>query len=106
VGGLVEELKAAQKRIAMLETRALQARVPELVQQARHAGEVRPVAEDVGEVATADELRGLAVSVRDRLGTEPAVVALAARVGGKAAIIVAANEEARDAGHAAGPLAK
>lgn len=45
-------------------------------------------------------------SVRERLGQEPAVVALAADVSGKPAVIVATNQAARDQGRRAGALAR
>jgi alanyl-tRNA synthetase len=44
--------------------------------------------------------------VRERLSAESAVVALAARVGGKPAVIIATTPGARDAGAKAGALAK
>ena len=45
-------------------------------------------------------------SVRERLGSDAAVVALAARIDGKPAVIVATNQAGRDAGAKAGALAK
>jgi alanyl-tRNA synthetase len=45
-------------------------------------------------------------SVRERLGTEASVTALAATVDGKPSVIVATNEAARKAGARAGTLAK
>ena len=44
--------------------------------------------------------------MRERLGADAAVVAIGGTVDGKPAIVVATNQAARDAGHAAGPLAK
>ena len=60
----------------------------------------------MGTVASSDELRSLVTSVRERLGSSPAVVALAADVGGKPAVIVATNDAARLTGAKAGALAK
>jgi alanyl-tRNA synthetase len=45
-------------------------------------------------------------SVRERLGSEPAVVALAARVGGKPSVIVGTTPAAREHGAKAGAFAK
>ncbi|MES1212877.1 MAG: DHHA1 domain-containing protein, partial [Leifsonia sp.] len=64
------------------------------------------VIEDVGALSSTDELRSLATSVRERLGAEPSVVALAAQVDGKAAVIVATSAAAREFGTKAGVLAK
>jgi alanyl-tRNA synthetase len=69
-------------------------------------GDYLAVIDDVGEFGTSDELRSLVTSVRERLGSEPAVVALAARIGGKPAVIVATTPAARDHGAKAGAFAK
>jgi alanyl-tRNA synthetase len=106
IQSLVEQLKAAEKKIAAFEASRLSGRVPALVENAARAGAYLAVVEDVGELGSADELRSLATSVRERLGSDAAVVALAARVGDKPAVIVATNQAARDAGAKAGVLAK
>jgi alanyl-tRNA synthetase len=106
ISDLVANLKAAEKRIASYEAAELTARVPALVATARHVGSVRLVVENVGSVKSTDELRSLATSVRERLGSEAAVVALAAEIAGKPAVIVATNADARTAGVRAGALAK
>jgi alanyl-tRNA synthetase len=106
VAGLAAELKAAERKIATLETERLGQRVPGLVEKAARHGAAKVVAENLGELGSADDARGLVTSVRERLGGEPAVVALAASVGGKPVVIVATNQAARDAGLKAGALAK
>ncbi|WP_395638900.1 alanine--tRNA ligase [Pseudolysinimonas sp.] len=106
ISSLVEQLKAAEKKIAAFEASKLSGRVPALVENATRVGGYLAVIEDLGELASADELRSLATSVRERLGSESSVVALAARVGGKPAVIVATTPAAREAGAKAGALAK
>jgi alanyl-tRNA synthetase len=106
VADLAASLKAAERRIADFERQALAQRVPALVQQASSAGRVTAVLEQVGELASPDDLRTLVTQVRDRLGATPAVVALAATVGGRPVVIVGTNAAARDTGVKAGPLAK
>jgi alanyl-tRNA synthetase len=106
ISDLVANLKAAEKRIAQYEAAELTARVPALVATAARVGQVRLVSENVGTVKSTDELRSLATIVRDRLGSEAAVIALAADVAGKPAVIVATNDEARKTGVRAGALAK
>jgi alanyl-tRNA synthetase len=105
IADLLANLKAAEKRISEFEMQALSARVPALVDRATAVGTHRVVAESLGSVRSTDELRSLALAVRERLGGD-AVVALAGDVDGKPAVIVAASPAARDAGVAAGPLAK
>jgi alanyl-tRNA synthetase len=106
ISDLVAQLKAAEKKIAAFEASKLAGRVPELADKATRIGKVLAVVEDLGELQSADELRSLVTSVRTRLQSEAAVVALAARVGGKPSIIVATTPGAREAGVTAGPLAK
>ncbi|KQQ11130.1 alanine--tRNA ligase [Rathayibacter sp. Leaf296] len=106
IADLVASLKAAEKRIAAFEAKALADRVPAIVANQRRINGVTVVAENVGTAGSSDELRSLVTSVRERLGSEPAVVALAADVSGKPAVIVATNQAARDSGAKAGVLAK
>jgi len=103
---LVASLKAAEKRIAEFESAALNQRVPALVAQASRIGAVTALIENVGELNSSDDLRTLVTSVRGRLGSGAAVVALAATVAGKPAVIVATNDAARSLGAKAGALAK
>jgi alanyl-tRNA synthetase len=106
VGELVASLKAAERRIAEFEAQQLAQRVPALVQSARVTGAVRAAIENVGVLKSADELRSLATSVRQQLGSEASVVALAGIVNEKPAVVVATNDAARAAGTKAGALAK
>jgi alanyl-tRNA synthetase len=106
IADLMANLKAAEKRIAAFEARAVLDKVPALLQSASRTGAVTVVAEDAGTLNSADDLRLLATTVRERLGSDPAAVALAARVGEKPVVIVATNQAARDAGVNAGALAK
>ncbi|HTL41805.1 MAG TPA: alanine--tRNA ligase [Pseudolysinimonas sp.] len=106
ISSLVAELRAAEKKIAAFEASRLSGRVPALVDSALRIGGYLAVIEDVGELSSADDLRTLVTSVRDRLGSESSVVALAARVGGKPAVIVGTNPTAREAGAKAGVLAR
>jgi alanyl-tRNA synthetase len=99
-------LKAAEKRIQAFEARAVLDRVPALLAAAARRGDVAVVAEDAGTLNSADDLRLLVTTVRERLGSGPAVVALAAVAAGKPVVIVATNQAARDAGANAGALAK
>lgn len=106
ISELVASLKAAEKRIAAFEARALADRVPAIAANRRSMNGTTVVAENIGTAGSTDELRSLVVSVRERLGQDPAVIALAADVAGKPAVIVATNQAARDQGHRAGVLAK
>ncbi|WP_368499703.1 alanine--tRNA ligase [Herbiconiux sp. A18JL235] len=109
IADLSANLKAAEKKIAAFEAGQLTTRIPGLAQSARAVGAVTLVAENVGELGSADDLRQLATGVREALasgGSASAVVALAAVAGGKPVVIVATTEGARAAGAKAGALAK
>ena len=106
VAELSANLKAAEKKIAAFEARALADRVPALAEGAVRVGPQRVVAASLGTAASSDDVRSLALQVRDRLGSEGAVVALGAEVKGCPVVVVATNEAARAAGAKAGALAK
>ncbi|MFC0678030.1 alanine--tRNA ligase [Lysobacter korlensis] len=106
IAELVASLKAAERKIAQYEASQLAGRIPALVANARRVGGFTTVLEHVGKVGSSDDLRGLVTSVRERLGGDPAVVALAADVSGKPAVIVATNDAARKSSVKAGALAK
>lgn len=106
IADLAQQLKSAEKRIQQFEAQKLSERVPALAQSAESVGAVQLVAADLGAVSSADDVRRLAQSVRERLAGQAAVVALAGANSGKATVIVATTPEARDAGARAGDLAK
>jgi alanyl-tRNA synthetase len=106
IAELAASLKAAERKIASYEARALAERVPTLAGQAVSVGRFQFVADQVGAVASQDDLRSLVTSVRDRLGHAPAIVALGGQIGGRPVVMVATNDEARKAGAKAGALAK
>jgi alanyl-tRNA synthetase len=106
IAELQSQLKAAEKKIAQFEAKALGERLPALVESAQQVGSVRVVAQALGTAASADDVRSLVLQVRDRLGSEPAVVALGAQVGERPVVIVATNDSARTRGAKAGVLAK
>ena len=99
---LVAQLKATEKELAAIRGKQLLAQVPSLVAGAETVGGYRVVAQNLPGVA-ADDLRTLATTVREAFGGAPGVVAL---IGGdaKSALIVGANQAARDLGAKAGAL--
>jgi alanyl-tRNA synthetase len=106
IAELTASLKAAEKKIAAFEAKALGDRLPALTETAATIGAHRVVAESLGQAASADDVRSLALQVRDRLGASAGVVALGAEVAGRPVVIVATNDAARAAGAKAGALAK
>ncbi|ODT11621.1 MAG: alanine--tRNA ligase [Microbacterium sp. SCN 70-18] len=106
IAELTANLKAAEKRIAALEAKSLGERAPALQAAARRFGAVTVVAESLGTASSADDVRTLALQVRDRLGSDAAVVVLGAEVGGRPVVLAATNDAARATGAKAGALVK
>ncbi|WP_347979069.1 alanine--tRNA ligase [Microbacterium sp. ProA8] len=106
IAELQASLKVAEKKIAAFESKALGDRLPALAAGATRVGDTLVVAETLGTAASADDVRSLALQVRERLGSEAAVVALGAVVNERPVVIVATNDAARTAGAKAGALAK
>lgn len=106
IAELQASLKAAEKKIAAFEAKALGDRLPALAATATRVGDTVVVAESLGSAASADDVRSLALQVRERLGSDAAVVALGAVVNDRPVVIVATNDAARTAGAKAGVLAK
>jgi len=106
IAELSASLKAAEKKIAAFEAKALSEKAPSLVEKAQEIGGLRVVAESIGSAGSADDVRSLALQVRDRLGSSAGVVALAATVGERVTVVVATNDGSRATGVRAGALAK
>jgi len=98
-------LKAAEKRIAELESRALAERAPALVSAARDVAGVRFVSANVGAVGSANDVRTLVNEVKSRLGSDAWVVALVGTSGEQASVVIAVSPAAQERGLKAGALA-
>ena len=103
---LAADLKQAQRRIHEFEQAKLAQRVPELAAGATAEGGIAVVTAQLEAVGSVDDLRGLVAQVRERLGSESAVVALAAVIGEKPMVVIGTNEAARASGAKAGELVK
>ncbi|MFB4348777.1 alanine--tRNA ligase [Microbacterium sp. CR_7] len=106
VADLASSLKAAEKRIAQFEAKERAGQVPAIADAASRVGAFRVAAQSLGDLASADDLRDIVLGVRDRLGSDAAVVALGGVVNGRPVVVVATNDAARAAGAKAGALAK
>ncbi|MGW9269402.1 alanine--tRNA ligase [Microbacterium sp. NPDC055599] len=106
IADIAASLKAAEKRIAQFEAKERAGQIPAIAEAASRIGAFRVAAQSLGDAASADDVRDLVNGVRERLGSEAAVVALGAIVNGRPVVVVATNEAARSAGAKAGALAK
>lgn len=102
----VEELKSASRKLAALSLEQLKSRIPELLATAKLIGSTKVVLATIGEVDSADQVRDLAVSLRDKLEPESGVAVVAGISGGKVVLIIATSKKARDAGISSGKLVK
>lgn len=102
----IEELKAAQKKLASLQAAELANRIPELVAGAQTLGSTKFVAAQLGSLGSVDDLRNLAMQVRDRVSAQNSVIALFGVIDDKPMVLVATTEAARGFGHKAGALVK
>lgn len=99
------KLKAAEKELAQLRREKLQAEAGKLLENAQTIGSVRVLAHDAGEL-DANGVRDLALDLRSRFGSEAAVVAVVGVANGRPVVLVATNEDAREAGVKAGALVR
>ena len=106
IAGIVGKLRDAEKEIAALRAGQVLAAAAQLAANPLDVHGVAFAAHRAPDGTTADDLRKLALDVRARLGTRPAVIASAAVAGGRPVVVVAVNEAGRDLGLKAGALAK
>jgi len=106
IAEIAANLKTAEKRIAQFEAKQREGQVPAIAESAARVGAYRVAAVSLGDVASADDVRTLALSVRERLGSDAAVVALGGVAAGRPVVVVATNDAGRAAGAKAGALAK
>ncbi|WP_062464578.1 alanine--tRNA ligase [Demequina soli] len=107
IENVLERLADAEKQLKGYRQQAMQHAAGSLVDAAADVAGVRVVAVQSHDAAEADDLRTLVTDVRARLGeSTPAVVAVAAEIGGRPQIVIGTNAGARDAGLKAGDLVK
>jgi alanyl-tRNA synthetase len=102
----VDELKQAQRKLASLQAEQLAGMIPNLVASAESVGQVRLAIKNVGVLGAVDELRSLALQLRDKMQNDSAVAALFAEISGKPMLVVAVTKQAQAVGARAGVLVK
>ncbi len=107
VSALVTKLREAEKELAALRQAQLLQSAGSLAGAARDIGGVHVVARDVGDVASAEDLRTLVLEIRQRLGAGyPTVVAIGGVAKERPLVVIATNAPARDGGLRAGALVR
>jgi alanyl-tRNA synthetase len=103
----VTALRDAEKELEKLRAAAVMGNAGGLADAARDVGGVAFVGTEVPPGTGANDVRTLAQEIRGRIpAAHPAVVAVAARAGGKASLVVAVNGAGRDRGLSASDLVK
>ncbi len=105
ISDALEELKAAQKRIAELESQQALQLVPQLVASATKVSALDVVATKIDAAVNSDQLRSITTAVSAQLGAD-SVVILGAEVADKPLVMVASGATAQQQGVRAGDLAK
>ncbi|MDF8264173.1 alanine--tRNA ligase [Luteipulveratus flavus] len=106
VGDLLKRVKDAERQVAELRQQHVLAQAGELVGQAKDVFGVRYIGHDAGELS-GDEVRGLVLDLRGRLGDgAPSVVAVTGVSKGRPVVVVGTNPLAREWGIRAGDLVK
>jgi alanyl-tRNA synthetase len=105
---LVAQVREAEKKLAQLRAQELGAQAGELAATAKDVYGARFVAHEAAAGSSADELRGLVLDVRGKLGADaPSVVAMASvGANGRPTVVVATNQPARERGLKAGALVR
>jgi alanyl-tRNA synthetase len=101
-----EELKAAQRKLASLQAQQLALQIPAIIASAEVVGSIRLASSNVGELGSVDELRNLAVQLRDQMQNDSAASALFATIAGKPMLVVALTKQAEANGAKAGDLVR
>ncbi|XVX21796.1 alanine--tRNA ligase [Actinomycetota bacterium] len=107
IASVLARLKDAEREIARLRQEQAMAAAGSLVEQAKDISGVTVLTHAAGESAGADDIRTMALDLRQRLGDErPVVVALTGAAKGRPLVLVATNAGARDKGIKAGALVR
>lgn len=106
VAATIEELRLAQKKLSSLAMDELKSRLPQLVEKAKLVGATKLVSENIGQVDSAEQVRELAVALREKLEPSAGVIAISGELAGKVIFLVATTKAAREAGIGAGKLVK
>ncbi len=107
VDGLIGKLRETEKELEKLKAGAVLSAAPGLVETAGFIGGVSVVVHRVDVGTSVDDARRLAIDVRERLEeNHPGVVVIAVPAEGKAQVVVAVGQAARDLGLQAGALVR
>ena len=106
VSVMLKQLREAEKEIARYRAIQLRQLAEVFVNDAEVVGGVTVVAEHLREPATTDELRTVALDIREHLKDRPAAIVVTALANDKPIVVAAVNEQGRARGLKAGDLVR
>jgi alanyl-tRNA synthetase len=104
ISELIGKLKDAEKELGQVRSQQALAQVSGLLESAKSFGDFKFLAAQIGDGVSVDDLRTMALDIKNRLGES--VVALASSSAGKPIVVVATSDTARAKGIKAGALVK
>ena len=104
IADLINKLKDAEKELGQVRSQQALAQVSGLLQSAKQIGDFKFLAAQIGDGIAVDDLRTMALDIKNRLGDS--VVALASVISGKPVVVVATSDSPRAKGVKAGALVK
>ncbi|MEY4455016.1 MAG: hypothetical protein RIQ45_539 [Actinomycetota bacterium] len=104
IADLIAKLKDVEKELGQVRSQQALAQVSGLLDTAKQVGEFKFLAAQIGDGIGVEDLRTMALDIKNRLGES--VVALASVASGKPIIVVATSELPRSKGAKAGALVK
>jgi alanyl-tRNA synthetase len=104
ISDLLEKMREIEKELAALKSAQALAAAGELLARAEKVGELSTIFTDAGPNISGDDLRTMALDLRNRLGDS--VVSLFSLNGDRVVLVVAASDSARKSGVKAGSLVK
>ena len=102
----IDELRAAQRKLAALSSASLAERIPAIFNEAITVGSVKLAVANLGSAQSVDDLRQIATGLKDRFGETAGVSAAIAEVAGKPMVVIAATKAAQAHGAKAGALVR
>ena len=104
ISELIAKLKDTEKELGQVRSQQALAQVSGLLDAAKNFGDFKFLAAQIGDGISVDDLRTMALDIKNRLGES--VVALASSSAGKPVVVVATSDAARAKGVKAGALVK
>jgi len=102
----LEQLKAAEKKLASITLGSLLAQVPEVIKTAKTVGKYDFLHYAIKENVAVEQVRDLATALVQALESKNGVVAVTSTIDEKVVLIVATTAKARDLGASSGSLVK